>query len=105
MGITISADDPRSIRAIELAADAARWPKWRTRDGSEVFGVPSQSRRDRSYVVTASSCDCADVTRAAEVGEPHACKHILAVRLYCELVKAQRDAPRGSARGHLRLVR
>ncbi|MBV9325174.1 MAG: hypothetical protein JO352_15435 [Chloroflexi bacterium] len=108
MGITISADDPRSIRAIELAADAAHWRRWRTPDGEEVFGVPSQSRRDRSYVVTSTSCDCADFSRAAQSAEPHACKHVLAVRLYCELVKAEQQGYRSPARptqrGHLRLV-
>jgi hypothetical protein len=105
VGITISADDPRSIRAIELAAGAAQWRTWRTPDGIEAFGVPSQSRRDRFYVVTTNSCDCADFTRAAESGEPHACKHVLAVRLYCELVKAQQHpTSRPTRRGHLRLV-
>jgi len=104
VGITISADDPRSIRAIELAADAARWRRWRTPDGIEAFGIPSQSRRDRSYIVTSNSCDCADFTRAAESGAPRACKHILAVRLYCELVKAQHHTSRAANRPHLRLV-
>jgi hypothetical protein len=103
VGVTISADDPRSIRAIELAADAAQWRRWRTSDGLEAFGIPSQSQPGRSYVVTANSCDCLDFARAAESGLPHACKHVLAVRLHAELVKAQRLAPAGR-RGHLRLV-
>jgi hypothetical protein len=107
VGITISADDPRSIRAIELAADAARWRRWQTPDGIEAYGIPSQSRRDCSYIVTSSSCNCADFARAAESGEPLACKHVLAVRLYCELVKAQEQVDGGrprAVRGHLRLV-
>jgi hypothetical protein len=104
VGITISADDPRSIRAIELAAGAAGWRKWRTPDGIEAFGVPSQSRRGRFYVATVNSCNCADFIHATESGEPRACKHVLAVRLYCELVKAQQPAPRPARPSHLRLV-
>jgi hypothetical protein len=104
VGVTISADDPRSIRAIELTADAAHWRKWRTPDGLEAFGIPSQSQRGRSYVVTSSACNCPDFTRAAETDQPHACKHVLAVRLYCELVRAQHDAPPAPRRSHLRLV-
>ncbi len=104
VGVTISADDPRSIHAIELAAGAAQWRKWRTPDGIQAFGVPSQSRANRFYVVTTNSCDCADFTHAAASGEPRACKHVLAVRLYGELVKAQHTVPRPPRRGHLRLV-
>jgi hypothetical protein len=104
VGVTISADDPRSIRAIELAADAGRWRRWHTPDGIEAFGIPSQSRRDRSYSVTSNSCDCADFTRAAESGQPRACKHILAVRLYCELVKAEQHSSSLTRRPNLRLV-
>ena len=103
MGVTISADDPRSIRAIELAADAAQWRRWRTPDGLDVYGVPSQSQSGRFYVVTVNSCDCPDFARAAESGQPHACKHVLAVRLHAELVKAQQHAQVGR-RNHLRLV-
>lgn len=102
-GVTISADDPRSIHAIELAADAGQWRRWRGPDGLQVFGVPSQSQPGRYYVVTANSCDCPDFARAAESGQPHACKHVLAVRLHAELVKAQQDVP-AARRKHLRLV-
>ncbi|MBV9577750.1 MAG: hypothetical protein JO057_04070 [Chloroflexi bacterium] len=108
MGITISADDPRSIRAIELAADAAKWRTCRTPDGEDAFVVPSQSQPDRTYVVTSSACDCSDFIRAAESGAPRACKHVLAVRLYRELVRAQQlgyqTNPRAARRAHLRLV-
>ena len=104
MGITISADEPRSIRAIELAANAAHWRRWRTAEGQEAFGIPSQSRRDRSYVVTTTTCNCADFLRAVESGEPRPCKHVLAVRLYLELVKAQEHTPPAVRRSHLRLV-
>src|SRR5690348_11944961 len=100
VGITISADDPRTIRAIEIAADADQWLRWRTDDGVTAYGVPSQTHADQYYVVTQSTCDCPDFRRTAltiargdgevDVDEQRACKHILAVRLYTELVKAQR---------------
>lgn len=116
MSITISADDPRSIRAIEIAAEADQWLRYRSTDGHQVFGVPSQSEPRRYYVVTTASCDCPDFERHAlavmpsdEASELRACKHVLAVRLHCELVRAQQLQPRRAPtterrRGHLRLV-
>ena len=106
MAITISADDPRSIRAIEIAANAGHWRVTRDRDGHERFRIPSQSDPGRLYLVTSSSCTCADYLHAVEDEDDHLCKHILAVRLYCELVRAQqRPQATGERRGHLRLVR
>jgi hypothetical protein len=105
VSVTISADDPRSIRAIEIAAQASRWRRWHTPEGEEAFGVPSQTQRGRQYMVTTHSCECPDYLRAADHGGERVCKHILAVRLYCELVRAQDQAAEAPARGHLRLVR
>jgi hypothetical protein len=115
VGITISADDPRSIRAIELAADAGKWRRTHTADGQDAFGVPSQSEAGRYYVVTRSTCTCADFLRGGtapapedDAGAPRACKHILAVRLHQELVKAQQHEPAPTPqgrRGHLSVVR
>ena len=116
MSITISADDPRSIRAIEIAAEADQWLMYRNQDGDQVYGVPSQSEPRRYYVVTLASCDCPDFERnvlavmpADEGSELRACKHVLAVRLHCELVRAQQLQPRRTTaterrRGHLHLV-
>ncbi len=115
MSITISADDPRTIRAIEIAAEADQWLLYRNTDGQQVYGVPSQSEPRRYYVVTTSRCDCADFARNAltvmtsgDASELRACKHVLAVRLHCELVRAQQLQPGRSTterrRGHLRLV-
>jgi SWIM zinc finger len=103
--VTINAEDPRTIRAIELAAEADRWLSGRNREGEDVFGVPSQSEPGRYYIVTRRSCDCP----AFRHGEPAAdgetlCKHILAVRLHAELVRAQQRLPRPRERGHLTLV-
>jgi hypothetical protein len=113
VNITISADDPRSIRALEIAAEADQWLKGHNRAGEEVFGIPSQSELGRYYIVTRSSCDCADFRRVAAPGsregaEPRACKHMLAVRLHTELVKAQLPQARSSSqrrRDHLSVVR
>jgi hypothetical protein len=113
VSITISADDPRSIRAIEIAAHAAEWRRWCTPDGQEAFGVRSQSDPARVYVVTRATCECEDFRHALEaLAQPganpsdlHACKHILAVRLYCELVRAQEHDRPHARRGHLRVVR
>jgi hypothetical protein len=115
MSITISADDPRTIRAIEIAARADQWRVLRQPDGDEAYMVPSQSDPDRVYLVTRASCDCLDFRRTDPAtaaprleGEQRACKHMLAVRLYQELVRAaQALQPRPIAprqRGHLRLV-
>jgi hypothetical protein len=116
MSITISADDPRTIRAIEIAAEADQWIMYRNNDGQQVYGVPSQSEPRRYYVVTLASCDCPDFERNALAGVAsddssglRACKHVLAVRLHCELVRAQQLQPRRATpterrRGHLRLV-
>jgi hypothetical protein len=110
MSVTISADDPRSIHAIEIAADASRWRVWRDAEGNEVYRVPSQTSPDRLYLVTQSACTCPDFVQAAEadLDEPRACKHILAVRLYRELLRAQDLVPPAAPlpqRGRLRLVR
>jgi hypothetical protein len=86
MTITISADDPRTIKALEIAATAGQWLKCKTADGAKAYGVRSQTA-DRYYLVTCSSCDCADAQR--HPNQP--CKHQLAVRLHCELVKAQQQ--------------
>ena len=104
VSITISADDPRSIRAIEIAANASRWRVSRDREDRQLFHVPSQTENGRVYLVTEASCTCADFLNRTNLEDDHVCKHILAVRLYCELVKAQRAMPE-VRRGHLRLVR
>ena len=96
MTITINSDDPRSIKAIEIASGADHWLKCRTRtDGRKVYGVPSQSAPNVYHLVDQHSCTCQDAQRHPS----QACKHQLAVRLHVELVKAQQSKPR-----HLRLV-
>lgn len=110
MTITISSNDPRIIKAIEIAAGANQWLKCRTTDGQKAYGVPSQCTPGRYYLVTCSSCDCPDFqrhgltgARIGRAGEHRVCKHVLAVRLHCELAKAEQQQPR--RRGHLSVVR
>jgi hypothetical protein len=111
MSVTISADDPRTIRAIEIAAEADRWLSYRDADGQEAYRVPSQAETGRYYLVTPWSCDCADFRQNDQpaapepTAEPRPCKHILAVRLHRELARAQLYASRAPRlRGHLSLV-
>jgi hypothetical protein len=103
MAITISADDPRSIKALQIAAGASHWLKVRTADGEVAFGIPSQCARNagRYYVVNAERCDCEDFKRIGlsrgRIGENSyhgPCKHVRAVQLHDELVRAQQIRPR-----------
>jgi hypothetical protein len=101
MSVTISADDPRTIRALEIAAEADQWLSCRTESGEQAYRIPSQSDPERSYLVTASSCECPDFQRGGlgpmkpeDAVEPRPCKHILAVRLFNELVRAQQTLDR-----------
>src|SRR5579859_5821161 len=105
MTITISSEDPRSIKAIEIAAGAGQWLKCTTADGRKAFGVPSQCRSKPGliYLVDGQSCTCVDFQRnglsperRGEEGYHGPCKHVLAVRLHCELEMAmrQRSQPR-----------
>jgi predicted nucleic acid-binding Zn finger protein len=111
MSITISADDPRTIKAIEIAAEAGQWVPCRADDGEAAYRVPSQGHLGRFYVVTESRCDCPDFQHNdlldSEAGDQRACKHVLAVRLHLELTRAvQRHAELRTQRrrDHLRLL-
>jgi hypothetical protein len=98
-------------KAVEIAAGAGQWLKCRTEDGAKAYGVPSQCQAGRYYLVTCESCDCPDLqrnglsgSRIGHAGIHTPCKHVLAVRLHCELVKA-RQRPRRPRRGRLTVVR
>jgi hypothetical protein len=84
--ITLPVSDPRGARAVAIATDAGQWLRCRTRDGRKAYGIPSSRRDGRYYLTTRTNCDCYDAQR-------HACKHMLAVRLHCELV-AEQQAPK-----------
>jgi len=110
VAITISAEDPRSIKAISIAATSSQWLRIRSSDGEVGWGIPSQCQPGRWYLVTAEQCDCPDsrrygltYARSGQQGLHAACKHQLAVRLVDELARAQQTQPRAKRR-HLRAV-
>jgi hypothetical protein len=76
--------DPRGPKAVAIAADAGQWIKCTFRDGRKAYGIKSSSS-DQYYFVTRTSCTCYDARRRE-------CKHMLAVRLHCDLVAEQRQA-------------
>lgn len=108
MTVIISSEDPRSIKAIAIAAGARQWLKVRTVDGEVAWGIPSQCANNagRYYVVTAYSCDCEDWKRnglsrgrIGDAGYHGDCKHMRAIQLRDELARAQ-ETP--EQRRHLR---
>ena len=94
MTITISDTDPRSIKAVEIAAGAGHWLKCRLADGTKAYAVPSQQTAGKYHIADCHACSCPDYQRRQE-----ACKHVLAVRLHCTLARAQQ------ARQHHRHLR
>jgi hypothetical protein len=94
--MTISDQDPRSIKAVEIAAGAGQWLKCRTSDGWKAYGIPSQCLPGRYYLVDVERCTCADFTRRQV-----ACKHIMAVRLHVALVKGSRQPRRAAFQPHV----
>src|SRR5262249_49028630 len=85
MTIPISAHDPRTIKALEIAASAGQWLKCRTAYGRKAYGIRSRRDADHIYLVTRSRCDCQDFQRRQQP-----CKHILAVELHCARLDAKR---------------
>jgi hypothetical protein len=79
MTITISSEDPRSIKAVEIAAGAHQWLKCRAADGSKRYGIPSQRVGSQYQLVDHLTCTCYD-------GRDHLCKHVRAVRLWVQAV-------------------
>ena len=86
MQILLPTNDARGPKAVAIATDAGQWLRCRTKDGRKAYGIPA-STPGRYYLVTRYTCECKD----ASFG--HECKHMLAVRLHCELV-AEQSAPK-----------
>lgn len=76
MNVTLSTDNPRSLKALQLTARAADWLS--LPDGG--YGIPSQCHAGAFYAADCTSCTCPDFQYRRE-----ACKHQLAVRLYAIL--------------------
>ncbi len=83
MTVTVSSDDPRSVRALAVLATADQWTKGHTKDGRPFFAVPGS--RGRIYWTDTRACTCPD---ARERGV--ACKHQLAVRMWTLANKGRR---------------
>ncbi len=47
MTFTISSEDPRSIKAISIAAGARQWFNFHTADGVKAYDIPSQCQPGR----------------------------------------------------------
>jgi hypothetical protein len=91
--ITIDSDDPRSLRAIQLAAEMPQWLRCRTIDGELRFGIPSQRSPGLYHLASEHKCTCEDNrrnglrrTRISDDGEHTLCKHVRAVRLQAILL-------------------
>ena len=82
MTLTSSSQDPRSLKASELAAGAGQWAKAYLPDGTKCYVVPS-SEWGAFYLANLRSCTCPDFVERRQ-----ACKHVLAVRLHVERVRA-----------------
>ena len=85
MTVTISPDDPRSVRALAVLATADRWVKGHTKDGRPFFVVPGSN--GRVYWTNTRDCTCPDRRQRDET-----CKHIRAVRLWTIAHKATAPA-------------
>jgi hypothetical protein len=84
MSFTIDASNPRTIRAMDIAAGAAYWLRLRDDAGNQIgWGVPSATAPDVYYCTTADLCNCPAARR-----DHGLCKHSLAVRLVDELARA-----------------
>lgn len=63
--------------------------------------MPSQSTPGVYHLVDQQSCTCQDAQRRPS----QACKHVLAVRLHVELMKAEQPKPKKANGSVLRMVR
>lgn len=81
--VTIDSADPRSLKAVQLAADAGQWLRCRTRDGRKAYAIESQRHRGVYHLATCQACTCQAFQRRQQ-----ACKHVLAVRLWVTLATA-----------------
>lgn len=78
---TIDLTDPRTRRAIAIAADAGQWLKCRVApDGRKAYGIKA-SRGGAYYLTTRTSCTCPD----QQFSPWRDCKHITAVNIFCLL--------------------
>jgi hypothetical protein len=72
MTIEISSEDPRSIKAISIAAGASAWIKCTLRGyaSRKAYGIPSQRATGQYHLTNTTECSCYDFQHRHE-----ACKH------------------------------
>ena len=88
MTITVSTNDPRSIKALAVLETADRWTKaHRKADGRSFFVIPGSA--GRVYWADQTSCTCPDAAHRAAT-----CKHQLAVRLWNARQHDRQQSPR-----------
>ena len=75
--VQLDTDNPRSLRGVALAAQAASWLRIRLADGCTGYGMPSTADPLHYRLTSDNSCTCPD-HRFRQV----ACGHIFAVRLF-----------------------
>ena len=76
MTITVSTDDRRSVKALEVYATADRWQKGHRHDGRSFYAVPSSSEPNLLHLTDTRECSCQDFQLRRLP-----CKHVLAVRM------------------------
>lgn len=75
--------EPRSLKALQVAASAGDWVRLVGRS----FAIPSQSDPRQVYVTSADTCQCRDSERHPE----RICKHSIAVNIVLALIETQAD--------------
>ena len=74
--------DPRTSKALELAAQAGGWLRMTDRDGRCFYGIRSSDGR-HIYYTRQDGCTCPDARHRGVT-----CKHQVAVRIVCEAAQA-----------------
>jgi predicted nucleic acid-binding Zn finger protein len=69
--------EPRDLKALAIAANAATWQQL----SPTTFRVPSQTHPGQSYLVTPQMCSCPAFERHPE----RPCKHSVGVAIYVAL--------------------
>ncbi len=78
--------DPRQFRADSILAQAGQWIRVRDKSGKPLaFGIPSTRDPQHVYLTTPRACTCPDAARG------HRCKHSIAVAVYCQRRRAQKE--------------
>ena len=87
MVVTVSTDQPRTVKALAVLAGADQWIKaHRKADGSPCFIIPGSN--GRVYLSDQTSCSCMDA-----VSRGVTCKHSYAVRMKNVMMRAGVSAP------------